>query len=220
MTATEPAQRDLEGKIVDAARDVIAAGGIEALSMRAVAQRVGVSATALYHYFDGKQALVDRVVRGAFARFAAHMESAMERQPPGSLERVRALGEAYITFALENEAYFRVIFSIQLADPRELDDLPGGGGYHLLRRCVVDAMASGAMRQADPDVVSLYVWSLVHGLVTLVLACKVEGCVECADPGLSPLDLFHGFAPFVREGLLGPGARTGDPDDNHGASSR
>lgn len=215
MTNAGTAPRELEGRIVDAARDLMADGGIDALSMRAVAERVGVSATALYRYFDGKQALVDRVVHAAFARFGAYLEDAMARHPVGSLERVRALGEAYVSFALENREYFRVIFSIQFADPRELDDLPGGGGYHLLRQSVVDAMAQGTMRPADPDLVSLYVWSMVHGLVTLVLACKVEACLECESPHASPLELFRAFGPFVREGLVAPHART-DGSDGRG----
>lgn len=205
MTPTDVTPREHEERILDAARELIAAGGVDAVSMRAVADRVGVSATALYHYFDGKQAIVDQVVRRAFSRFGSYMEAAMRPHPRGSLERVRALGEAYIRFALENQEYFRLIFSIQIPDPRDLEDLPGGGGYPLLRQSVVDAIGAGTMRPADPDLVALYLWSLAHGLVTLVLACRVHGCEE---PGaLSPIDLFQGFGPFVREGLLADAAR-------------
>lgn len=192
-----------EAAIIDAARDLMAEGGVEAVSMRAVADRVGVTATALYHYVENKQALVDRVVQGAFQRFGAHLEEAARRQPAGSFARIRALGEAYILFALENEAYFRVIFSIELKDPRSAEDLPGGGGYPLLRQCVVDAMTSGALRPADPDLVAHYLWSVVHGIVTLVLTCRLHGCEGCrGDAGeTSPQELFQAFAPFIRHGL-------------------
>jgi AcrR family transcriptional regulator len=204
MTGTsEVAPREHEGAIVDAARDLIAAGGFGALSMRAVAERVGVTATALYHYFENKQALVDCVVRLAFERFGSYLETAARRHPVGSLERVQALGEAYIQFAIENEAYFRVIFSIQVKDPPSVEELPGGGGYALLRGCVDDAIASGAMRPADPDLVAHYLWATVHGLVTLVLACRLHGCDGCRGEAgeTSPLDLFRALGPFIRQGL-------------------
>ena len=195
--------REHEAAIVDAARDLMAEGGVEAISMRAVAERVGVTATALYHYFQNKQELVDRVVRSAFERFGAQLEDAARRHPAGSMARIAALGEAYLQFAVENETSFRVIFSIDPKDPRSFEDLPGGGGYPLLRQCVVDAMAAGALRPADPDQVALYLWSLVHGIVTLVLTCRLQDCDDAHGHPIpaSPLELFHGFAPFIRHGL-------------------
>ncbi|HEX9727700.1 MAG TPA: TetR/AcrR family transcriptional regulator [Gemmatimonadales bacterium] len=206
MTRVEVAggENVLSEEIVGVARDLIAEKGLAALSMRAIAERVGVSAPALYHYFDGKDALVARVVQTAFARFGEYMEHAMRSHPPGSFERVRALGEAYMTFALENLASFRVIFSIQVPHPRDLEDLPGGGGYPLLRRTVIEAMESGAMRPGDPDLASLYLWSMVHGLVTLVLACRVEGCQEGGSGTPSPQDLLRRFQPFLMNGLMVP----------------
>lgn len=202
MTKADVTQREgeLEAQIVDAARDVLAEGGMAALSMRGVAERVGVSATALYHYFEGKQDLVDRVVRSAFARFAEYLEAAMHRHAKGSIQGIQALGEAYMDFALENLAYFRVIFSIQIPDPRSLDDLPGGGGYPLLRQAVVDAIEAGTLRRADPDLISTYLWSVVHGLVTLVLACRFQRGDEAAEAP-SPQELFRAFEPFLRRGI-------------------
>ena len=60
---------------------LLAEGGVDRVSMRAVAERVGVSATAIYHYFQGKQDLIERVVRVAFERFGAYLEAAMRRHP-------------------------------------------------------------------------------------------------------------------------------------------
>jgi AcrR family transcriptional regulator len=204
MTNTAQVQpREHETAILDAARDLMLAGGMEAVSMRAVADRVGVSATALYHYFQNKHELVDRVVRSAFERFGAYLEAAAASQPAGSLDRVAALGEAYIRFALENEAYFRVIFSMNLKNPRALEELPGGGGYPILRQCVVDAMESGAMRRGDADSVAHFLWSVVHGIVTLSMTLRLRGCEGCRGSGddASPLALFQAVRPFLRYGL-------------------
>ena len=202
MTTQEVAVREQESQIIDAVQELILDGGIEAVSMRAVADRVGVTAAALYHYFTNKQDLVDRVSRKAFEAFDRAVRDAMEPHPVGSIDRVKSIGEAYIRFATENEAYFRVIFSTEAPDPRALEDLPGGGGYPMLRQAIEAAMESGAMRAGDPDVVSVYLWALVHGLVTLYLACRI-GDEKC-EGGQLPKDpqvMFAAFGDLIRHGL-------------------
>ena len=205
----------VEQAILDAARDLLASGGQDGLSMRQVADQVGVSATAIYHYFDGKQDLVNRVVLRAFERFGSYLRDAMSLHPEGSVERVGALGEAYLRFALENEAYFRIMFSMQAPDQAVLEQEPEGGGYHLLRQAVADAIDAGTIRQLDPtdfadlkvpvgcesypDLVSVYLWSTVHGLVTLALCgastrCHVEGAP-------SVIDLYRAVTPFIVHGI-------------------
>lgn len=202
---------DLEQAILEAARDLMAEGGIDALSMRVVAERVGVSATAIYHYFDNKDALVRRIVEHAFHRFGEYLAQAAAAYPRGSFERVRELGHAYVRFAIENQAYFRVLFSIQRQNPRTIADLPEGGGYELFRQAVVDAMAVGNMRVANPDLMVMYLWCVVHGLVTISLVCRLDHTADCTSQGVpaSPEELFHAFQPFVREGVLAAGSGDG-----------
>ena len=68
---------ETEAMILDAARGLLAEGGLPALSMRVVAERVGLSATAIYHYFDGKDDLVSSVVRGGYQRFGVYLHEVM-----------------------------------------------------------------------------------------------------------------------------------------------
>ncbi len=192
---------DTETAILDAGRDLLAEGGIQALSMRAVASRVGISATAIYNYFENKQALVERVVRRGFERFDEYLRAAVASAPKGSADRLYALGQAYIRFALENREYFRVLFTMQSDRPRELEELPEGGGYYLLRQCVEEAMEAGEIRRGDPDLVVLYLWSHVHGLVTLFLACRPEAICERSGERLGAPELFERFRDFMRNGL-------------------
>ncbi|MFO7587415.1 MAG: TetR/AcrR family transcriptional regulator [Gemmatimonadota bacterium] len=199
---------ETEASILDAARDLLAAGGLDAVSMRAVASRVGLSATAIYHYFQNKEDLVDRVVQHGFHRSEEYLRKAVEPFPRGSMERVAALGEAYIRFALENRQYFKIIFAIQPEHPRAIDDVPGRGGYVVLRESVVEAMEAGAIRREDPDVVVLFLWSVVHGLVTIFMACDPATMLD--EVGLrgggfgeaeATLELFGRFRELIRVGL-------------------
>ena len=201
---------ETEAAIIEAARDLLADGGLPAVSMRAVGQRVGVSATTIYNYFENKESLVERIVALGFQRFESYLARAIEEQPVGSMDRVAAIGSAYARFAVENVQYFRIIFTIQPRTPRDLDELPGRGGYDLLRQCVLEAIESGAMRATDPDVVVLYLWSVVHGLVTIFLACSPEPLLEemgidASDPGQAVIPMFEAFRELVADGLAGPG---------------
>jgi AcrR family transcriptional regulator len=203
VTAASRRGAGSEQAIMDAARHILAHRGPDALSMRAVADRVGMSATAIYRYFESKDVLVARVVQRGFERFGEYLREAAERHPRGSLERLAALGEAYIRFALENQEYFKLLFSLQHPDPHSLDDLPESGGHGLLRRAVVEAMDSGAMRRADPDLVAMYLWSVAHGLLTLSMTCRLDECPEFSKGAMAhgPVELFRAFRDLVRQGL-------------------
>lgn len=199
---SDPARTsDTEAAILEAARDLLAEGGLTALSMRAVAARVGVSATAIYNYFENKDALVRRVVDSGFERFAGYLREAARDLPEGSRERLHALGEAYLRFALENREYFRVIFAWHGEMARGVEELPDGGGYPLFRQTVLDAMEAGTIRRADPDLLVLYLWTHVHGLVTLLLSCEPQAICEHTGRPLSAAELFARFADFVHYGL-------------------
>ncbi len=201
---------ETESAIVEAARNIVAEGGYPTLSMRSVADRVGLTATAIYHYFDSKDELVTRVVQSGYHRFGEYFSQAADQHPVGSLERLLALGDAYVRFALENQEYFRVLYNIQ-ARPREVQELPGGGGYDLLRGCVVEAMEAGNLREGNPDLIAHYLWTSVHGLVTLALACNIE-CAECRGLGDDPqvaANLYRDFMPFLADGLR-PSNETSD----------
>lgn len=191
---------DTETAILEAARDLLARGGLEALSMRAVARRVGVSATAIYNYFESKQDLVRRVVLIGFERFAAYLRESIQGLPPGSAQKLRALGGAYVRFAMENREYYQVIFGAH-GERHELEDLPGGGGYDLFRQAIIDAMEAGSIRRTDPDLVALYLWTHVHGLVTIMMTCEPDARCESTGEKLNALSLFDSFSDFVFNGL-------------------
>jgi AcrR family transcriptional regulator len=197
--AVRPAET--ETAILEAARDLLAEGGPSALSMRAVASRVGISATAIYNYFENKQALVKRVVSLGFERFDRYLQESVVGKPEGSAERLKSLGEAYVRFAFENREYFRVLFTMHSDLPQEIEELPEGGGYTLFRRSVVEAMESGAVRRADPDLLVLYLWTHVHGLVTLLLSCEPGASCRHSGEQLSAPDLLERFGDFIFYGL-------------------
>ncbi|NNM03542.1 MAG: TetR/AcrR family transcriptional regulator [Gemmatimonadetes bacterium] len=190
--------------ILGGVRSLLATGGMEAVSMRAVAERSGLTAGAIYKHFKDKQALIDTVVEMAFHNFELSLFKAIASLPVGSFERLAALGESYIRFAEEHQEEFKILFMPLVTARKRFRDLPGQGGYPILRRCVVEAIEAGTLRNEDPDLVSLFLWTRVHGIVMLLLACDLDGAISLGGSGeelISPAMLFRETRNLLIEGL-------------------
>ena len=201
-----PELGDTERAIYEAARDILAQGGLAAMSMRALASRIGTTPTAIYHYFQSKEELIEQVVIRGFQEFEASLWNAIDDLPTGSIDRLAAIGEAYIRFATQHHQYFKITFGIQAGCPKQLEDVPGQGGYGVLRQCVIEAMEAGTIRRDDPDTVVLYLWSVVHGLVTIFMACECdsmlrESGIEIPEGEHPSGHLFRLFRAYIEKGL-------------------
>lgn len=163
MAANEPRAR-----ILAAAREIFLDGGADAVTMRAVAERVGVSATALYRHFENKDALVRAVMTAGFESFAGYLYRALSGKTPG--ERLRLSGVAYLDFALEQPQMYRTVF--MTAWPRAgtvVIDPQWGATFHFLVDRVRECMDSRDLRKDEPTEVARTIWAQVHGLVSLYL---------------------------------------------------
>lgn len=149
--------------------------GVEACTMRAVAGAAEITPATIYRHFGSKDALVLKVLGIALERFERHLLDAIISLPVGSFLRIAALGQAYLEFARDHEQEFRVLFMPADGKRRRLADLAGRAGYPILRRCISEAMDAGQLRQEDPDMVALYVWTRVHGIAALFATCDFEG---------------------------------------------
>ena len=200
MTYTNVGNRvRTEDRLIKAAKMLLAEGGAEACSMRAIAESAGVTPGAIYKHFKDKDALVDHVVMLAFEHFELSLLKAILSLPVGSLERLAALGEGYIAFADANPREFAILFDPLLAKRRTLSELPGEGGFSILRQCVVEAIDAGVLRAANPDLVALFLWSRVHGIVMLTLACDLGGMIGRRESMAAAL--FNQTRSFMVEGL-------------------
>lgn len=158
---------DLRRALLDASLALIDEGGVQNLSLRKAAKRAGVSSGAPYHHFENRGALMAAIAAEGFHR----LDSELTRLEHPDPNRGLALcGEAYVRFARENPAYFRVMFRPELSES-EVEVLheaanPVFGG--LVRR-VMDAQAAGTIPAGDPEPYVLLCWSVAHGLAALLV---------------------------------------------------
>lgn len=182
MSQAEPVQRqrgDLGPALIDAALELLAEEGVDALSLRGVARRVGVSAMAPYRYYSDKSALMAAVARHGFEHLAAAMRRAASADDPR--ERLVPIGVAYVSYAVDHPALFRLMFGSQCCS--------GDQGLRAARDATY-AVLSSTVARAYPDkpheALILGCWSLTHGLASLFLdgrlSDRVAGsCVEIAE---------------------------------------
>jgi AcrR family transcriptional regulator len=152
-------------------RLLIETGRADAVSIRAIAEAVGVTPPSIYLHFPDKEALILAVCERHFETFDSVIEDA-GRSTDDPIESLRRRGRAYVRFGLENPEPYRILFMTRTESAHQRDVMVGAGARafeHLVdavRRCV-DA---GAFRPVDPVLAATNVWSAVHGVTSLLIS--------------------------------------------------
>jgi len=173
--------------------------GLEAVSMRQLGGNLGVTAMTLYRYFKDKDDILAAVRARGFDRIAATLETALATTS-GPTEEAEPVSSAYIAFAFENPAAYRLMF--ELTQPNEADypDLARAvSRARLTLRAFADRLiATGRIEGGQPEVVAHAYWAAIHGLVVLRLAGKLSPTVgfDSVWTSLSGA-LAHGFRPHA-----------------------
>lgn len=150
--------------------DLLAETGDErAVSVRAVAQRVGVSVPSIYLHFADKQSLLDAVCEEVFEALRVRLRAASEAATD-PLEALRAQGNAYVHFGLENPEHYRIVMMLKHTPAAEsADRVIAGGAFGYLvesvRQCVEQGVYAG-----DPVKLALGLWTAAHGVTALLIA--------------------------------------------------
>lgn len=167
---------DLRRALVDEGLGLIAKGSADALSLRELARRVGVSATAVYRHFPDKAALMAALAAEGLAMLGAAQHHAFDAAGGGA-KGFAATGAAYVRFALDNPALFRLTFQHpRRDDPARWSGMPDDATTFLLANARDHAPAG-----VDPQAFALQAWSLAHGLAMLMLDGQVSADADAAE---------------------------------------
>jgi AcrR family transcriptional regulator len=182
-TATTDARRPRARKGEGAAlRDEILAaterllletGSADAVSIRAVAERVGVTPPSIYRHFADKKDLIFEVCARHFASFDSFVTAASAGiEDP--VERLRAMGLAYMRFGLANPEPYRIMFMTRTDEtPEEYKGvaLRDNAAFEQVLRCAQECVDAGRFRPELTDAYALTIgfWARVHGLTSLLV---------------------------------------------------
>jgi AcrR family transcriptional regulator len=172
----EREREEIRTRILDAARELFASEGVESVTMRRIADRIEYSPTAIYFHFRDKDALLAELCDCDFRAFA--QEFIVIAQIADPVERLRAAGQAYVSFGLKNPSHYRLMFMTPKTTESTLaKGNPEEDAYAFLKLIVAELMEKGRFRDdlTDIDLAAQVIWSAVHGLVSLEIAkCKDE----------------------------------------------
>ena len=185
--------QDLRDAILVAAlRQLEATGSPDLVTVAAIIDEAGCTPPSLYYYWPKRELLLREASERGWAQFRVSQRGALAGDDP--VERLRLRGRAYLDFALERPALFRVLFLEPTAGrPGPPDDPPAetGQAFQDLLADVRQAMATGQLRPADPLTTALVLWSAVHGVAAL----------WAVTPGL-PAQRAHAVGDLAQDAVL------------------
>jgi AcrR family transcriptional regulator len=161
---------NLPAALVQAAREIVESQGVDALSLRRVARQAKVSHGAPYHHFAGKAELLAAVAADGFDQMLAAIRAEQAKYDSDDhFGRVVAVGAAYVTFARQSPAIFRLMFRPELTHPNDYPPLKEAEArtFGSLVDAIIACQQAGLLPGSDPLPPSLAAWSTVHGFATL-----------------------------------------------------
>lgn len=161
-------------RVCDVAERLFADKGADGVTMRELAAALGVSAMTAYRYFKDKDHILAAVRARAFTRFAECLEKAWAG--PGDVgQRAVAKRDAYVRFARENPASYKLMFDLSQPDEAKYPELVEAGARAKVQMTNhVREMVDQGLVSGDPELIGHAFWALLHGAVTLHLANQLE----------------------------------------------
>lgn len=165
-------------KILDTARQILLTEGVQAISMRTLAERVDYSPAALYKYFANKEEIITALRQEAWELMAAHPS---EISPGMSMAEIFVQsGRGYIDFATKYPEYYMLIMSTAEGGPNNLEEFKQTPNFIGQLQFVESIIAAGEFQLPPgytPFHLAMLSWFMVHGISLL----KLTVMNKCAD---------------------------------------
>jgi AcrR family transcriptional regulator len=176
---------DLRNALLQAGLELLTEEGAHALSLRAIARRVGVSHAAPYRHFPDKEALLAAIAEQGFLTLATAVRETSAHAPTDPAAQLADVGWAYVQFALQHPAQLRLMFSGVIRTPQAYPNLrmAGEAAFEQLAALLRAGQRAQVIREGDPRQLALAAWALVHGLAVLLIEQQI------------PPDIGAGFSP-------------------------
>ncbi len=196
-------------QLIEAARDLFLKEGLAGMTMRRVANAVGVTATAIYRHFENKDDLLREVVSVGSERFAAYLVRGLRGESP--IERLRKTGEAYLDFAFDYPADYRIMFlswdRLSMGVHSEAGEAHSSPTLRFLLDRVAECLPA-ELREDQEAILrhALLFWAQVHGMASLYVAGGGQQLYEgetfrgmAREQANALVDLWERSLPAARE---------------------
>jgi AcrR family transcriptional regulator len=170
-----------QARIFAAARQLFDQGGVEAVSMRRIAEKVGITPMAIYKHYPDKDALLNALMLDGFAAWEARVEKI---RTPGPLDWLRQMGEAFLDFALNQPRRYEAAFLLEASAARRYPGDFVAGRSPVISKFmarVEEARAQGLIVDAPTIEITISFTALTQGLVDMYRAGRFASEAEFRD---------------------------------------
>ena len=162
---------DLRQTIIEEALTWIEKENIVSLSLRKIARQIGVSHNAPYRHFPDKESLVVTIAQIGFAKLHQTLQQAFTDSPDDWQKKLETIGVAYVEYAVNNQTYYRVMFSDGYADCQKHPQLKQASkkAFDVLLNTIEAGQEARVFNSEDSMQLARVCWSLVHGVSMLAI---------------------------------------------------
>lgn len=192
MKASNPSYHhgDLRSSLISTATSMIHQGGIEALSLRKLAENIGVSRTAAYHHFKDKNDLLSAIAAQGFRLWQQQAEITFAKQSLSSKEKYQEFVHNYVHFAYEKPALYQLMFGSTLWKNNQSSPELKSVAYPSFQyqvKLVKTLQSKSLLPQSEPALrLAQVTWATLHGIAQLVIdgiyadATHIDDMCQCA----------------------------------------
>jgi AcrR family transcriptional regulator len=190
---------DLRNALVTAAVELVEGSSPEELTLREVSRRVGVNHRAAYRHFKDKTALLAAVAEDGYRALLANMKESLDAARGGDRsERLMRLALAYVTFAIDQPARYRIMFGRRLNEDGRFPALEElvAEAYELLTNEVKAGQTARQLRHVLVRELVFGFWSMVHGFSSLAIVRRLKVKRSLLEPWAREVfePFFHGLS--------------------------
>jgi AcrR family transcriptional regulator len=178
-------REDIRSLVLEKAKKLFLELGYHKLTIRRLADEIGYTVGTIYLYFKNKDEILYELHNEGFKLLYQYKMRVMEEGESDGLDRLRRGGQIYVDFALEHPDYYELMFN--MPEPRNFmeaqkERLSGEGqepedyamrSYEFLRQGIREYQKEGYLKGVDEDTATFTLWSLVHGLVSLIIRKRI-----------------------------------------------
>ena len=184
---------ELREALICATRQLVEERGAENFTLADACRVAGVTTAAPYRHFRSKQQILEEIASRGFEELQAKARAAVAAKGEGTLDAIVAMGQAYVAFAVEKTALFRLMFG-QEPSLKKAEPVLGTG--HACFAHLIDQVALYCKRskiRGDAQEIALRLWTFVHGAASLLIdqdyaavapQIDVDRLIAGATPGL------------------------------------
>ena len=186
----EKQKTEIRKQILDASIKLFVDEGFENVTIRKIADIIQYSPTTIYLYFKDKNEIFFQLHELGFQNMTALNQNLANIKNP--LTRLYKMGENYIEFGLTNPEFYDIMFILRapmqtLENMENCDWKNGEAALHTLMTIVEECMKKGFIKKGNTQAVSMAIWGMVHGLVSL----QIRERFDKLGDGKNIKDLMH-----------------------------